>query len=135
LETNHPLPERPPDPDDVIVDIQARSRKILKFVLTTLTVLVLLLTGAVVYLVIGLSNETQHVIATLNKNSESRCTFYSALGSLPLPAQPFPAKRTVQIVAASRGTYVELGCQPTLPPAGNVLREAGRRYHVNVNPK
>lgn len=135
MTTNHPLPERPPDPDDSIKEIQAKSQRALKIILAALCTAVVLLVGTVIYLGIGLANETQNVINTLNKNSESRCTFYAALGSIPLPAEPFPAKRTVQIVAASRGTYFELGCRPMLPHAGKVLREAGQRYHVDINPK
>jgi hypothetical protein len=129
------MPPRPPDPETLLDDIGDRSKRVLKMILITLSSLVLALTGAVVYLLVILSNETQSVISTINENATSQCAFYGALGSIPLPAKPFPARRTVQVVAASRGAYTEHSCKPHNLPSGPVLREAGRRYGININPK
>jgi hypothetical protein len=118
-----PAPRDPLVPTDPIERQEKRVQKVLIGLVAVLTFLVALLVAGMVYLLIQVN-----ALGELNKTAQ--CSFYSAIGGIPVPAKPVPTKRNIQIVASARIAFEHLGCDTPIDPPNKTLVKYAAKYHV-----
>lgn len=116
--------------DKALTNMENRSRKAIKILLSGLVTIVIALSGSVVYLIGHNYGETARINNAVISKTDQLCSFFGIIASIP--PDPRSSKVGIEFLVNSRAAYAGLGCSPVLPGPSDALKIAANKYHIQI---
>jgi hypothetical protein len=119
--------------DAELGNVVKRANKTLRQVVGTLCVIIVLLLGAVGYLLVENAKSTQQISDTVDRAVSSDCGFFYEVGTLTLIAPPNPhasSRLAAQLVISGRDTFLGQHCPGSMGKPSSALRILASEFQI-----
>jgi hypothetical protein len=116
--------------DEMLTELTKRGGRAVKMLLAFLMVIVVVLAGAVAYLLRENYYGTAKINNIVTSRTADQCNFDYYIGTIPITSDS--GKLGVEVVAGAREAYVGNECTPALPPASAYFISLAKKYDVKV---